>query len=75
MKANKITSDISDQVERLPADLQTEVLDFVQYLNEKQKKEEDSERKDWSQISLEGALRGIEEDPVTYTKKDIKEIF
>jgi hypothetical protein len=68
---------IQERVERLPARLQTQVLDFVEYLLAKAEREAvQHERRDWSRGSLASALRGMEEeDGPTYTPADLKVVF
>ena len=56
----------------MPESEQTEVLDFVEYLKSKKgRKEEDP---DWSRVSLDSAMRGIEEEPSPYGIEDITPI-
>ena len=65
---------IAAQLETLPEQQQAEVLDFVEFLARKQLKEaDDAERREWSEGSLAGALRGMKEEPDLYTLADIKE--
>ena len=68
---------IQERVERLPARLQSEVLDFVEYLLSKTEHEAfQQERDDWSDFSLRSAMRGLEEEEgPTYTAADLKEVF
>lgn len=64
-------------VQKLPASLQVEVLDFVEYLLSKLEREtaQPSEL-DWSNLSLTLAMRGMEdEDTPTYTTDDLREVF
>jgi hypothetical protein len=68
-----ITETIRQHVQKLPASLQTEVLDFVEYLLVRTERRE---TKDWSDLSLAFAMRGMEdEDMPTYTTADLKMIF
>ncbi|MBM3189136.1 MAG: DUF2281 domain-containing protein [Chloroflexi bacterium] len=68
---------IQEHVERLPASLQAEVLDFVEYLLAKAEREAvREERRLWSDLSLSSAMRGMEdEDTPTYTTADLKMVF
>lgn len=69
---------INKNIKKLPAHSQAEVLDFVEFLVDKTKKETsaDQENKDWSNLSLSFAMRGMEEDEEPhYTSEDIKERF
>ena len=68
-----IVERILEKVKSMPELDQTEVLDFVEYLKSREGREkEDSE---WSQFSLDSAMRGIEEEPSPYGIEDIKEKF
>jgi hypothetical protein len=51
---------------------QGEVLNFVEYL---QAKAEKHERKDWSNLSLSSAMRGMEDEQTPYSLADLKESF
>ncbi len=62
---------ITEKAERLPAALQREVADFADYLLSRFEKKDDEDRQ-WSSISMQNAVRGFEDDPVTYSKDDIK---
>ena len=68
---------IKQYLQRLPPSLQTEVLDFVEYLVAKVQHE--TTRQDelaWSDLSLAMAMRGMEdEDMPTYTTADLKVEF
>jgi hypothetical protein len=72
-----ITERIQQYVQRLPASFQVEVLDFVEYLLAKAEREAvRQEGKDWSDLSLSFAMRGMEdEDTPTYTTDDLKVVF
>ena len=63
---------IMEKVKLLPEDKQSEILDFIDFLSEKTKEEE---RKEWSQFSLETAMRGLETEETLYTTEDIKEKY
>lgn len=68
-----IVERIIEELKSIPESAQAEVLDFVEYMkSKKERKEEDSE---WSRLSLNSAMRGIEEEPIPYGIKDIKEKF
>ena len=66
---------IQQGVARLPARLQTEVLDFVEYLLTKTEREAARhERKNWSSFSLSSAMRDVvQEDVPTYTLDDLND--
>jgi hypothetical protein len=68
---------INQQTRKLPELFQMEVLHFVEFLANKTKtggggsRQEDLE---WYDISLAGAMRGIEDDAIPdYTEADFKE--
>lgn len=68
-----IAEQIQSNVERLPAPLQAEVLDFVEYLVAKADRREDAK---WAGLSLVWAMRGMEdEETPAYTSADLKEVF
>jgi len=68
-----ISEQIQQYVQRLPASFQAEVLDFIEYLLAKTKRQED---RDWSELSLAFAMRGLEgEEAPTYTIVDLKVVF
>ncbi len=63
---------IIEKVKSLPEEKQTEVLDFVDFLEKKIKEEEN---RGWSKFSLESAMRGMEDEETPYTLNDLKETF
>jgi len=68
---------ISDQIQRtvqtLPIAVQAEVLDFVQYLASKNARREE---RDWSELSLAWAMRGMEQEDVPgYIMEDLRTVF
>ena len=62
---------IAGKAKQLPHDLQEEVADFTDYLLHKFERSGSLERQ-WSSASMSNAIRGFEDDPVTYTKSDVK---
>jgi hypothetical protein len=62
---------ISGKAKRLPQELQEEVADFTDYLLQKFEHNASLERQ-WSSVSMANAVRGFEDDPVTYSKNDVK---
>lgn len=60
---------IIQQVHDLPENKKAEVLDFVEYLKTK------NEEKDWSDLSLSSAMRGMENEDTLYSLDDLKESF
>ena len=72
-----LSEKINERVEKLPAPLQAEVLNFVEYMLAKAERGADErERRDWSEFSLSSAIRGMEEEDMpTYTTADVKVEF
>jgi len=61
---------IYQKVRSLPETSQGEVLDFIEYLTRKLRREDTA----WSEMSLANALRGMEEDVFPdYGESDLKE--
>ncbi len=61
---------IYEETKALPEPLQREVLQFVERLVRTLRKEDS----DWSELSLEAALRDLEDEPGReYQKRDFKE--
>jgi hypothetical protein len=56
----------------LPESKQVEVLDFVEYLKLKTKKEETN---NWNSFSLTSAMRDMENEDSYYLVTDLKEIY
>lgn len=66
------------KVSRLSAARQQEVLDFVAFLEQRYGDEQDAEQADWSDqqfrtLSVEQAIRGLEDEPDLYSEDDLKE--
>jgi hypothetical protein len=59
-------------LQKLPEVEQAEVLNFVEYLQAKVRKQEN---KDWSDLSLSSAMRGMEYEETPYSQEDLKESF
>lgn len=72
-----VTDKIQEYVQRLPAPLQSEVLDFVEYLLSKAGRDiPRREPESWSDLSLSSAMRGMEnEEKPSYTVADLKALF
>lgn len=65
-----IANAIQEKMRLLPEQTQKEVLDFVDYLLYRSRREERS----WSQLSVMAALRGLEEEEwPNYGDQDLKE--
>ncbi len=55
---------------------QSEVLDFVEFLESRSReRSQRPENETWSAFSLEAAMRGLEDDPVEYNVADLRETF
>jgi hypothetical protein len=71
---------IHQRVLILPKPLQTQVLDFVEFLLSKgetdlQDNIQDIDTLEWSNLSLTMAMRGMEDEEEPYTIGDLKETF
>jgi len=63
---------INEHVKRLSDEGQLEVLDYVEFLEQKYKtKSVVAENADWSDLSVSAAMRGMEDEPDLYTADDI----
>ncbi len=73
MLAEKIYRD----VQRLPEQLQAEVLDFVEYLSLKAERAATvGDENEWANVSVALAMRGMEEEEIPeYSAADLKEQF
>ena len=71
------TEKIQQHIQKLPEELQVEVLDFVEYLLLKSERESlKRDDIDWSSLSLAFAMRDMEdEDTPTYTTDDLKVVY
>ena len=69
-----ITEIIVQHLTDMPPRLQAEVLDFVEFLESKTVEELDApDDSEWTQLSLQGAMRGLENEEEPYTEDDLKE--
>jgi hypothetical protein len=59
-------------VQKLPRSFQEELLDYVEYLVMKADQEE---KRDWDSLSLSSAMRGMEDETVSYSLSDLRESF
>ncbi|MFH1038876.1 MAG: DUF2281 domain-containing protein [PVC group bacterium] len=67
---------IIQHISILPEYLQAEVLDFVEFIEEKNRcLNQTDERSEWSKLSLSYAMRGMENEQTSYSVKDIKEKY
>jgi hypothetical protein len=65
-----VTEVINSKMQNLPITAQTEVLHFVEFLSEKY--EQANEDKQWSEFSLNQAMKGLE-DETPYSEEDLQE--
>ena len=67
---------IVERLKSLPDEAQKEVLNFVEFMeNRNAKREESQDDAAWSTLSLASAMRGMEDEESLYTLDDIKESF
>jgi hypothetical protein len=68
---------IHQYVQKLPASLQVEVLDFIEYLLSKLEREADEQGElSWPALSLTLAMRRMEDEGMpAYTTADLKVVF
>jgi hypothetical protein len=67
-----IPEKILNSINTLPKSKQLEVFDFIGYLNQKEEKEEYNS---WSSLSIDSAMRGLEDEESIYTVDDLKEVY
>jgi hypothetical protein len=75
-------AELIERLQALPREKQAEVFDFVEFLSARSR---DAESKslahdEWTDaefyvMAMQQALRGIEDDPVAYTRDDLKECW
>ncbi len=63
---------IIHHVEALPETKQIEVLDFVEYLHAKTAMQD---KQEWTDFALAAAMRGLENDDISYSIEDLEESF
>lgn len=72
-------AELIEKLRSLPDDKRAEVFDFVEFLSTRAAQEGKSLTKgewtnaDFANFALSQALRGMEDDPVTYSLADLKE--
>ncbi|MBM3862018.1 MAG: DUF2281 domain-containing protein [Verrucomicrobia bacterium] len=66
-----VAEKIVEHVKVLPESVQTQVLEFVEFLEAKNLKDD----ADWSRLSLDSAMRGLEGESSPYSEADLKEVF
>jgi hypothetical protein len=72
-----LTEKILKHIQEMPESFQVEILSFLEYLELKIKKAQsiNNEETEWFELSLSGAMRGMEEETSPYSLNDIKERF
>jgi hypothetical protein len=71
----QVSEKIQKYAQKLPDHLQREALDFIEYLMAKWKQEV-NEDADWTNLSLQMMMRGMEDEQTPeYTKSDLKVAF
>lgn len=60
------------KMHELPDSMKMEVLNFIEHLKSQQ---QENDNDDWADFSLSSALIGMEEEPVLYSLRDLKELF
>lgn len=71
----QVSEKIQRYAQKLPEHLQMEALNFVEYLMAKWKQEADEDA-DWTNLSLQMMMRGMEDEQMPeYTKNDLKVSF
>ncbi len=66
-----VTEVLNSKMQNLPVAAQNEVLHFVEFLSQKYERQE-SEDKQWSEFSLDQAMKGLE-DETAYGEEDLQE--
>lgn len=71
-----VTEQIIQRLNQLSETEQSEVLGFVDYLQTRgRERKQKQDTKQWTEFSLDSAMRGLEEDPVEYSIENIQETF
>jgi len=71
----QVSEKIQKYAQKLPEHLQMEALNFIEYLMTKWKQEA-NEDADWTNLSLQMMMRGMEDEQTPeYTKNDLKVAF
>jgi hypothetical protein len=72
-----VAEKITKRIASLPVSVQTEILNYVEFVARKsQTREVQSENTNWSEFSLNQAMKGLEnEDSLEYYEADLKEVW
>lgn len=73
-------AELIKKLQTLPEDKQAEVFDFVEFLAARFAASKGADKDEWSEsqfteFSMEQAMRGMEDDPVTYSRDDLREVW
>lgn len=71
-------SNLIEKIKTLPDEKRAEVFDFVDYLTTRFALHSNSDMTEWTdqefaELSMQQAMRGMEDDPVIYTDADLRE--
>jgi len=71
-------AELIEKLQTLPTEKQAEVFDFVEFLATRFGHAQPAKQGEWTDaefadLSMRQALRGMEDDPVAYTRDDLKE--
>lgn len=71
-------AELIERLQALPQDKQAEVFDFVEFLLARSGAAEPHPQGEWSDsefaaMAMAQALRGLEDDPVSYSQDDLRE--
>jgi hypothetical protein len=67
---------IVESIRRLPDEVRQEVLDFADFLHARlEQAAAAKEHAEWSELSLESAMRDMADEPDLYNETDLKERF
>jgi len=67
-----VTEQIIEHVRELPETIQTEILDFIEFLETKSETS-GREKREWLDFSLSQAMRDMESESSPYSLSDVKE--
>lgn len=73
-------AELIKKLQALPKDKQAEVFDFVEFLAARFAASKGADKDEWAEsqfaeFSMEQAMRGMEDDPVTYSRDDLREVW
>ena len=71
-------AELIEKLQTLPDEKQAEVFDFVEFLSARFGAHQPAAQSEWTdaefaELAMRQALRGMEDDPVAYTRDDFKE--